>query len=348
MTDTARTATHLAATGRIREDWVDAAKGMAILLVVLTHAQTELAQVGHHLPAWAVAADTALGELRMPTFFLVSGLFAARALTDPIRSFARAKVTHFGYLYLLWSAFWLAALAGRAAASGHPVGDTLAEPAVGVLTAAGRLWYLVALPMFFIAARLMRRLPVAVQLATAAALSVVFATDLITIPAWGPDRMAQYLVWFLLGCHLSGVIRMWVPRARCWVPVVLVAAWVAGAAVLGASALAAVTLPLLAVPAAVTAAARAPRWLGRPLARLGAHTLPVYVLHSAALAIIVTALGTAVPALAAASGTAAEVAIVAALPVITAAAVALALGVWWGLRRWPWLFRLPAASKDRR
>src|SRR5918996_30989 len=55
-------------TTAARLDWVDAAKGMSILLVVAHHVVWYLQRSGH-APAAVVMGNEALASLRMPLFF---------------------------------------------------------------------------------------------------------------------------------------------------------------------------------------------------------------------------------------------------------------------------------------
>src|SRR3954452_8126404 len=83
-----------------REPWIDLARGFTILLVVLLHAQAVLAHGGMIGTGWAMAMD-ALSTLRMPTFFLISGLFAQKAFTIQPSIFRRRKVWNFLWIYAL-------------------------------------------------------------------------------------------------------------------------------------------------------------------------------------------------------------------------------------------------------
>ena len=69
-----------------RVGWPDTAKGICIILVVLWHVVTkhaiEVAGAGPVTDAW-VMLNAQLLPLRIPLFFLVSGVFAARAVLDP-------------------------------------------------------------------------------------------------------------------------------------------------------------------------------------------------------------------------------------------------------------------------
>ncbi len=100
MTRTGTTA-HLttAAPGRI--DWVDYAKGICIILVVMMHSvlgvENAAGQTGfmHYVVEFA-------RPFRMPDFFLISGLFLAVVIDRDWRTYLDRKVVHFAYFYVLW------------------------------------------------------------------------------------------------------------------------------------------------------------------------------------------------------------------------------------------------------
>src|SRR6266566_8906905 len=88
-----------AAGGRV--DWVDYAKGICIVMVVMMHSvlgvEQAFGQTGfmHVLVAFAK-------PFRMPDFFLISGLFLARVIDRDWRTYLDRKVVHFAYFYVLW------------------------------------------------------------------------------------------------------------------------------------------------------------------------------------------------------------------------------------------------------
>ena len=85
-----------------RLGWVDIAKGICIVLVVLMHAT--------HGVEKAIGQPTLIDPFiewarpfRLPDFFLISGLFLAARINKPWRTFLDGKVLHFAYFYLLWT-----------------------------------------------------------------------------------------------------------------------------------------------------------------------------------------------------------------------------------------------------
>jgi uncharacterized membrane protein YcfT len=144
-----------AADGRI--DWVDYAKGICIVMVVMMHSVlgVELAsgQTGfmHAVVAFAK-------PFRMPDFFLISGLFLPFVIDRDWRTYLDRKVVHFAYFYVLWVTIQFGFKAPSFAAEtswGH-VGFLYLESFIEPF---GTLWFIYLLPVFFVVIKLTRRLP---------------------------------------------------------------------------------------------------------------------------------------------------------------------------------------------
>jgi uncharacterized membrane protein YcfT len=277
-----------------RVAWADVAKGVCILLVVSWHVVVKDYllvdwHIGLPLPgAWGTLGEQLL-PLRMPLFFTISGVFAANAVLRPWPAVLRSRVARFLYLYAVWLAIHTAVL---------PVAPDLpTERARSVLgfveqltITPSNLWYLYALALYFVVAKLTRRLPVWAVLVPAAALSAVAAAGLVPTPS---DRGGCYqnLVFFLAGLHFRPRIErlaQTATRRRLWLAGGAYAVALAVMASLRAQEWLGVwpAVTPLAVVFGVTAAARVPRWpaLTERLVRLGRVTLPIYVIHMPLLA----------------------------------------------------------------
>src|ERR1700693_2027052 len=100
---TSAMAAHFVSSSPVRIDWVDYAKGICIVMVVMMHSV---------LGVEAAAGQTGFMHLvvmfakpfRMPDFFLISGLFLAVVIDRDWRTYLDRKVVHFAYFYLLWVA----------------------------------------------------------------------------------------------------------------------------------------------------------------------------------------------------------------------------------------------------
>ncbi len=140
-----------------RVDWVDYAKGICIVMVVMMHSVlgVELAagQTGfmHLVVAFAK-------PFRMPDFFLISGLFLSLVIDRDWRSYLDRKVVHFAYFYVLWVTiqFGFKAPAFAAESGWSHVGFLYLESFIEPF---GTLWFIYLLPIFFVVTKLSRQLP---------------------------------------------------------------------------------------------------------------------------------------------------------------------------------------------
>ncbi len=142
------------APGRI--DWVDYAKGICIVMVVMMHSVlgVELAagQAGfmHVLVAFAK-------PFRMPDFFLISGLFLSVVIARDWRIYLDRKVVHFAYFYVLWVTiqFGFKAPSFAAETNWSHVGFMYLESFIEPF---GTLWFIYLLPVFFVVTKATRSL----------------------------------------------------------------------------------------------------------------------------------------------------------------------------------------------
>ena len=140
-----------------RIDWVDYAKGICIVMVVMMHSVlgVELAagQTGFMHPLVAFAKP-----FRMPDFFLISGVFLAVVIDRDWRTFLDRKVLHFAYFYVLWVTiqFGFKAPSFAAETSWAHVGLMYLESFIEPF---GTLWFIYLLPVFFVVTKATRKMP---------------------------------------------------------------------------------------------------------------------------------------------------------------------------------------------
>jgi uncharacterized membrane protein YcfT len=144
-------------TGESRIDWVDYAKGICIIMVVMMHSVlgVELAsgQNGFMHPLVVFAKP-----FRMPDFFMISGLFLPLVIDRDWRAYLDRKVVHFAYFYVLWVTvqfgFKAPAFAFETtwAHAGYLYLESFIEPF-------GTLWFIYELPIFFVLTKVTRRWP---------------------------------------------------------------------------------------------------------------------------------------------------------------------------------------------
>src|SRR6218665_2161388 len=140
-----------------RTQWVDYAKGISIILVVMMHSTLSTEEALHHV-GWMHEAVAFAKPFPIPAFFMVAGLFAARSISADWRSFFDRKILHFAYFYVLWLTIQFVfrtpgyiAEGGVAAAVHHYL--------LAFIDPFGTLWFIYMLPVFFLVTRLTRNVP---------------------------------------------------------------------------------------------------------------------------------------------------------------------------------------------
>ncbi|WP_447647355.1 acyltransferase family protein [Microbacterium forte] len=286
------------APAKQRIDWVDAGRGLAIALVVLFHSTNWLGEAGFGIAGWDFFNET-VASIRLPLFFTMSGLFAVKWMRASWRNLWVSKVSLFVWVFAVWSviatfSFMLGLnLQGQEGNYLGQLKDLLWAP----LLPRFELWFIWALAVFFVVAKLIRRLPVAVQLVTTGLLSIVALSDFL-VGNVGWIGSAKYFFFFLSGILLRDGIIRWSSSTR---PVALTSVFVLwiGAA-LGGSALGLRSFPgyyFLCCVIGVFAGVAVSRVLaGVPGPRfLGTRTLPVYLTHTTIILVVVWVLGRTVP-----------------------------------------------------
>jgi uncharacterized membrane protein YcfT len=198
-----------ALSGSERVDWVDYAKGICIVMVVMMHSVlgVELAagQTGfmHVLVAFAK-------PFRMPDFFLISGLFLARVIDRDWRTYLDRKVVHFIYFYVLWVTIQFAFKAPGLAAEHGGWGEVAGLYLAAYIEPFGTLWFIYLLPVFFVLTKALRRAPAWLVWSTAALLEMAhIATGWTMI-----DEFAARFVYFYSGYLFATRVFALSDRAR--------------------------------------------------------------------------------------------------------------------------------------
>ena len=116
-----------ASAAKSRVDWVDYAKGICIILVVLMHSTLGVEKSAGQL-TWLNGFIEWARPFRMPDFFLISGLFLAQRIDRPWREYLDSKVLHFAYFYLLWMTILFFAKSGALTGALGPARSSAAGP----------------------------------------------------------------------------------------------------------------------------------------------------------------------------------------------------------------------------
>ncbi len=144
-------------TSATRIDWVDYAKGICIVMVVMMHSVLGVELAAGQNGFMHVAVMFAK-PFRMPDFFLISGLFLALVIDRDWRTYLDRKVVHFAYFYVLWVTIQFGFKApGFAAEQGWA--HVAYEYLLSFIEPFGTLWFIYLLPIFFVVIKLTRRAP---------------------------------------------------------------------------------------------------------------------------------------------------------------------------------------------
>lgn len=159
-----------------RLDWLDAARGIGIVLVVIGHELRAQMAAGVAPPGWqAPVWDAAIYAFHMPLFFVLSGMtFVGSALTRPWPVLLRSRLQTLVYPYILWSVVSVLLSYMATGNVNHPmtpaaIADIWRQPVL-------QYWFLYALFLIQLAFLPLARVPLA-----AALLSLV-----LVLVAWPP------------------------------------------------------------------------------------------------------------------------------------------------------------------
>ena len=279
-----------------RLDWIDIAKGASIFLVVIYHTSYYL-HAHDAIPDAVIKINLILAYFRMPTFFLISGILAARATQLPWGNLFANKIATLIWLLLLWTVI-------RYAFFGLVI-DNIVQPGEGhdpslllysLVNPSTGLWFVWALAIFCALAKVVFSLPRPMVFGTlggAALLSILAYAKIISFENFAFNNLCLYFFFFLLGAVRQADIKA------------LLAEWVwlkAGLAATVFLGIFAITRadpdrlrPLLGFGLALSGCVFAlalsvivsgNRFASSILKHLGANTLPVYVLHVLVIALM--------------------------------------------------------------
>lgn len=202
-----------------RIDWVDTAKGICIIFVVMMHSVLGVEAAAGET-GWMHAIVAFAAPFRMPDFFLISGLFLSNVITRDWRLYLDRKVVHFAYFYALWMTIQFAVKAPVFAADLGWLG-AVQYYFVSFIQPFGTLWFIYMLPVFFVVCKLThdRGLPWQLVLGIAALLQIApIHTGWLLV-----DEFASRFVYFYAGYIFAPKIFQLADWARARVPLSLTA-----------------------------------------------------------------------------------------------------------------------------
>lgn len=210
-----------------RVDWVDTAKGVCIVFVVMMHATLgvglETGREGYM--HWVVAFAK---PFRMPDFFLISGLFLSRVIDRDWRGYADKRVLHFLYFYVLWLV--IQSLFKYGQLSGGDPATFVRHLLHGLYEPFSTLWFVYLLAVFSIVTKVLRPVPAPVLLAAAVALQILPVSTGSFLYDQFCARWVYFLVGYLFAARVFALADL--ARARPGFALWALAAWAIGNAAL--------------------------------------------------------------------------------------------------------------------
>jgi len=273
-----------------RIEWIDIAKGGAILMVVFFHASIQIEESTSGLPGPIWQINNYLLPILMPLFFFVSGYLSRRAVERGWRALLLEKTILYFYLIVIWSCIiWAQSvlLASNSESLFEYLKSNLFPPQ-------NRLWFIAALGLYFPLTKLV--LPwhkAGFVLAAGSYLTVSLGN--IEFDSYVYENLLSFYVFFLGGC-IWGAIAVSKLKANLLhagaAAAIYLSLMAASTKLSGAlSTMATAALPLIGLILGCYAAIFIARvgGISRIGVYLGKTTLPIYLAHSIIISIAVHA-----------------------------------------------------------
>lgn len=200
-----------------RTVWIDCCKGICILFVVYGHVTGGL-EAGRIINAgtcWLLLRDWVY-LFHMPTFFFLSGLFAAKAASQPAGTFLRGKMKTIAYPYVAWTAIYVAAQYAMASHVNHPPELRRALRLFTEPYGYG-LWFLYALFVVSLLYYLAARMKIHPGAILAAGIGLALAASAKMFDFWPIlNTTMAFFGYYAAGAFLSGKILSANARANPW------------------------------------------------------------------------------------------------------------------------------------
>lgn len=321
------------ARGRVQ--WVDRARALSIILVVLLHARIELGFLDVQSPYVEELVGFA-STMRMPLFFAAAGIFAVSWVERRSwRELMGSKLTLLLWVFLVWQpvvfAYKLVEMLLLPSQPDNTLVTQLAKLVLSPVRPNGELWFLWALALFFVVAKLTSRWPTWARVGVPAVVSVFWMSigpllpdQVLRVIGDGWEGALKYYFFFAAAVVFSPRLMRFFSGAGAATLAAILIVWL-GVGALFVTDVLEPDLPgvrfLLCVLGVVGgfALSRLLAWVPG-MDRLGANTLPVYVAHIPIIVAVVVPLYLA--------GFAPVLAAVPEVSVITLTAAAIA-GAWW-------------------
>jgi fucose 4-O-acetylase-like acetyltransferase len=131
-----------------RYQWLDAAKGIGILLVVAGHACGGVIDARLPFDGWPVRQlFMGIYVFHMPLFFLLSGLLVERRVRRGRAKFLESIVTRILYPYVIWSVIQFSCIYAASGLVNAPPGDFWTQILLIPIRPVSQFWFLAALAL---------------------------------------------------------------------------------------------------------------------------------------------------------------------------------------------------------
>jgi uncharacterized membrane protein YcfT len=176
-----------------RFDWVDAAKGLSILLVVMMYSAYNVGEYTGQVGVLHYAIGFAT-PFRMPEFFLISGLFLSQVIARDWRRYADRRMVHYFYFYAVWVAIDIVLKTGLAE---RDLPGTLAKLGFAIVQPYGVFWFIYMLGIFSLASKLAWQMKAPHWLVLGLGAGLAMAG--IHSPSYLVTQFSAYFFFFYLG-----------------------------------------------------------------------------------------------------------------------------------------------------
>jgi uncharacterized membrane protein YcfT len=182
-----------------RVDWLDFARGVSIVLVVLFHASIQMEDRGLTSSIYWVVNDF-FSPIRMPVFFLISGVLSEKYFRLDATSKLLWRIFTLTYIYILWSLV-------NASVTGE-LSFNLAQITryVFTLNPTLDLWFIWAIVVYSIIAKIAVRTNFNNFLAIAFIISLVSYSELFVFENYIYNNVVRFLPFFLFGVYKQRIV----------------------------------------------------------------------------------------------------------------------------------------------
>ena len=193
--------------------WVDYAKGIGIVLMVVGHVWRGLQCAGYTIPQDTyVFVDLLFYSFHMPMFFFLSGMFAARSVYRPTGEFLSNKARTILYPYILWSLIQGGVNIAISAHTNRPMTTAALAYAI-LLDPYSVFWFLYCLFFCMILILALTKLGAGKLSIGAVAVTLYLSRLAYLRTPWPPfDRLRTFFLYFTLGVLSSDLAPRWVGK----------------------------------------------------------------------------------------------------------------------------------------